>query len=118
VNKDVRRSAPAGVDLWSNQQQKRREERAIEARDGERTTMYSFTGFTDKNKKPGQFGSGAHSFENSAKCLGEITRRTHTCVETTGTKHVGGNTHRDSDYREHALARQESVRGSARPRGL
>jgi hypothetical protein len=73
--------------------------------------FYSLRNYGEKTKKPGQVGSGAYASENSSKCSGEITRRTHACGETTGTTHAGGNIHRDSDYREHVLIRQESVRG-------
>jgi hypothetical protein len=74
--------------------------------------MFLFTAeLRGKTKKPGQIGSGAYVSGNSAKCSGEIIRRTHACGETTGTTHAGGNTHRNFDYREHVLTRQESVRG-------
>jgi hypothetical protein len=90
---------PAGRD----QQHRRREQRARESRDGQ----VEFIAGLEAKQKPGQIGAGADASGSSAKCSGEITRRTQACVETTGTQHAGGRTHRDSDYRETIPTRQE-----------
>jgi hypothetical protein len=78
--------------------------------------MFEFIArFCSRNKKAGQFGSGVDA--DSSSCSGEINRRTRARVKTTGAKYVGGETHRDSEYKEHPLPRQASTsRIDNRPR--